>query len=85
VVLLRVSCLFFVCGVDVEELVGFFWLCSFVVLRGGFHGGADTGSFVVVLVVVFGGDVRGGWCWFLVIFVVVNGSFGGGDGGACGG
>ena len=58
-VLLRVSCLFFVCGVDVKELV-VFWLCSFVVLRGG----ADTGSFLVVLVVVFGGTAHGGWCCF---------------------
>jgi hypothetical protein len=28
-----------------------FWLCWFVVLRGGFHNGVDIGSFVVVLVV----------------------------------
>ena len=34
-----------------------------MVLRGGFHGGADTESFVVVLMVVFGGgDAPGGWC-----------------------
>jgi hypothetical protein len=31
-----------------------------VVFRGGFHGGVDNGSFVVVLVVVFGSDARGG-------------------------
>lgn len=37
-----------------------FLLCWIVVFRGGFHGGADTWSFVVVLVVVFGGDARGG-------------------------
>jgi len=37
-------------------------LCWFVVVHGGFHGGVDTGFFVVVLVVVFGGDARGGWC-----------------------
>jgi len=29
---------------------------------GGFHGSVDTGFFVVVLVVVFGGDGRDGWC-----------------------
>lgn len=49
---------------------------------------------------VFGGDAHGGWCWFLVVilvvagadfrlgvmvvFVVVNGSFGGGAVGFCG-
>jgi len=52
------------------------WLCWFVVL----HGGADFGSFVVgfvvVIVVVFGGDARGGWCCFLVM---VNGGFYGGQ------
>jgi hypothetical protein len=51
------------------------WLCWFVVLHGGFHGGADflgllwRGSWwflVVVLVAVFGGAVYGGWCCFLV-------------------
>jgi len=53
-----------------------------VVFRGGFHGGADTGSFVVVPVVVmlvagvgFGGDARGGWCWF---WVRINSGFCGG-------
>jgi len=51
-----------------------FWLCWFVVLRGGFHGGVDIGCFVVVLVVVFGGDARGGWCWFLVVMLVVVGA-----------
>jgi len=43
-----------------------FWLCWFVVLRDGFHGGADIGSFVVVPVVVLGGDARGdcvGFWW----------------------
>jgi len=49
-----------------------------VVFRGGFHGGVDTGSFVVVLVmvsmVVFGGDACGGWCWFLVMMLVVDGA-----------
>jgi len=44
-----------------------------VVLCGGFHGGADVESFVVVLVVVFCGDARGGWCWFLVVMLVVAG------------
>jgi hypothetical protein len=39
-----------------------FWLCWFVVLCGGFHGGVDIGSFVLVLV-------------FVVVFVV---PFGGG-------
>jgi hypothetical protein len=29
---------------------------------GGFYGGVDTGFFVVVLVVIFGGDARGVWC-----------------------
>jgi len=52
------------------------WLCWFVVLHGGFHGGADFESFVVgfvvVLVVVFGADARGCWCCFLVM---VNGGF----------
>jgi len=56
------------------------WLCWFVVLHGGFHGGAGFGSFVAGLVVVFsGGVVRGGWYCFSVKvnggFVVVNGSF----------
>jgi hypothetical protein len=41
------------------------WLCWFVVLHGGFHDGADFGSFVVGHVVVFGGGAeRGGWCCF---------------------
>jgi hypothetical protein len=35
-----------------------------VVLRGGF-------MVVMVLVVVFGVDARGGWCWFLVVTLVV--------------
>jgi len=38
-----------------------FWLCCFVVVFM-----VVLMSFVVVLVVVFGGDARGGWCWFLV-------------------
>jgi len=25
-------------------------------------------------VVVFGGDVHGGWCWFLVVMLVVAGT-----------
>jgi len=53
------------------------WLCWFVVLHGGFHGGVDTGSFMVVLFVVFGGsviagfcgDARGGWWW---VFILVS-------------
>lgn len=44
------------------------WLCWFVVLHGGFLGGADFGSFaaglVVMLVVVLGGAASGGWCCF---------------------
>lgn len=51
-----------------------------MVLRGGFHDGDDTESFVVVLVVVFGGacgsfcgDACGGWCWLLVAMLVVDG------------
>ncbi|AES95750.1 hypothetical protein MtrunA17_Chr5g0410611 [Medicago truncatula] len=36
----------------------FFFLCWFVVVRGGFHGGVDIGFFVVV----FDGDACGGWC-----------------------
>jgi len=47
-----------------------------VVLHGGFHGGADFGSFVAELVVVFSGDTRGGfwWCraWWLVLFCCVG-------------
>ena len=64
----------FVCGDDVKELIGFFWVCWFVVFCGGFRGGVDAGSFVVVLVVVFGSDARGGWCWFLVMMLVVAGA-----------
>jgi len=45
-----------------------------MVLRGGFHGGVDTRSFVVVLVVVFGGDACAGWCWFLVVMLLVAGA-----------
>jgi len=45
-----------------------------VVLRGGFHGSVDTEYFVVVPMVVFGGDARGDWCWFLVVMLVVVGS-----------
>lgn len=50
------------------------WLCWFVVLiHGGFLGGADFGSFVARLVVVFGGDACGGfgWCcvWWLVLLL----------------
>lgn len=41
-----------------------FLVVLFVVLHGGFHGGADFRSFVaefvVVLVVVFGGAAHGG-------------------------
>ena len=33
-----------------------------MVLRGGFHGGVDTGSFVVMAGVGFRGDARGVWC-----------------------
>jgi len=39
------------------------WLCWFVVFHGGFHGGADFGSFVMVLVVIFGGGARGSFWW----------------------
>jgi len=50
-----------------------------VVLHGGFHGCADFGSFVVglmvVLMVIFCGVARGGWCCFLVR---VKGGFCGG-------
>ena len=42
-----------------------FFVFLFVVLRGGFHGGVDTGSFVVMLVVA-GVDFlvrsNGGFC-----------------------
>lgn len=34
-----------------------------VVPHGDFHGGADFGSFVVGLVVIFGGGVCGGFWW----------------------
>jgi len=51
----------FVCGDDVEELI----CCFFVVLVCD----ADIGSFLVMLMVVFGGDARGGWCWFLVVML----------------
>jgi len=44
-----------------------------VVLHGGFHGGADFGSFVAGLVVVFsGGACVGFWCfcaWWLVLLL----------------
>jgi hypothetical protein len=48
------------------------WLCWFLVVHGGFHAGADFGSFVAELVVIFGGGAcgvfggaaRGGWCCF---------------------
>ena len=30
-------------------------------------------SFVVVFLVVFGADARGGWCWFLVMMLAVAG------------
>ncbi|AES91376.2 strictosidine synthase [Medicago truncatula] len=46
----------------------------FVTLPGGFHGGVNIGSFVVVFVVVFGGDARGGWCWFFMVMLVVFGA-----------
>jgi len=55
-------------------------------LHGGFHGGVDFESFVSGLVVVFGGGACGGFCrvafrWgLMVVFVVVNGSFGDGGG-----
>jgi len=39
------------------------WLCSLVVLQGGFHGCADFGSFVAWLMVVFCGGARGGFLW----------------------
>jgi len=39
------------------------WLCWFEVLHDGFLGGADFGSFVAGLVVVFGGDASGGFGW----------------------
>ena len=45
------------------------WSCWSVVL----HGGADFGSFVAGLVVVFGGDSCGGfgWCcaWWLMLLL----------------
>ncbi len=70
--------------------MGLFMICygfdrSLVVLVSGdswrFLYGADFGSFVAGLVVVFGGgacggDARGGWCCFLVR---VNGGFCGGQ------
>jgi len=68
---------------SVTMVVMVHWLCWFVVLHGGFHGGDDFGSFVagfvVVLVVVFGGAAIGGWC---CVLVRVNGGFhdGGGSG-----
>jgi len=34
---------------------------------GGLHGGADFGSFVARLVVVFGGGACGGFWWWLVL------------------
>lgn len=49
---------------------GFFWIFfSFVVLRGGFHGGVDNGSFVVVLL-VSGVGFRGCLWWLMLIFGV---------------
>jgi hypothetical protein len=60
--------------VVVEELVGCFLVMLVCGASWWFHGGADTGSFVVVLVVVFGVDARGGWCWFLVVTLVVAGA-----------
>jgi hypothetical protein len=47
------------------------WLCWFVVLHGGFHGGADFGSFKTTLVVVFGGSARGGFWWCRLVVVIV--------------
>jgi len=38
------------------------WLCWFVMLHGGFHGGVDFESFVSGLVVVFGGGACGAFC-----------------------
>ncbi|AES87778.2 transmembrane protein, putative [Medicago truncatula] len=56
------------------------WLCWFVVLHGGYPSGADTRSFLVVLVGAsngFYGDSRGGWlCWFSWwLVVVVSGGY----------
>jgi len=54
------------------------WLCWFVVLHGGFHGGADTRSFMMCswwILCYFYGDSCDGWWWLLVMVT----------GGLCGG